>query len=106
MVDPTVERSANRFEIRIEGRRAGFTEFAERDRERIFFHTEIDQAYQGRGLSAVLIEQALTNTRDAGLRIVPVCPAVAGYLRKHREFADAVDPISPDIISWLRNVLA
>jgi predicted GNAT family acetyltransferase len=33
----------------------------------------------------------LEQTRDAGLRIVPVCSMVASYVKKHPEFDDVVD---------------
>jgi predicted GNAT family acetyltransferase len=106
MTRPTVERNASRYEIRIGGAVAGFTEFVERERQRIFFHTEIDQAHRSKGLSSVLIEQALTDTREAGLRVVPVCPAVAAYLERHHGFDDIVDPVGPDILSWLNTTLS
>jgi predicted GNAT family acetyltransferase len=105
MTRPTVQRNANRYEIRIDGGLVGFTEFVNRQHQRIFFHTEIDQAHQGKGLSSVLIEDALVDTRDARLRVVPVCPAVARFLKKHQEFADIADPVSPGLLSWLKTVL-
>ncbi len=51
----------------------------------------MDDAFQGRGLATILIGEALQQTRDAGLRIVPVCPMVAAYVKKHPEFDDVVD---------------
>jgi uncharacterized protein len=105
MEQPAVERADNRYEIRIGGELAGFTEFRDRDDQRVFFHTEIAEAFQGKGLSSVLIERALTNTRQVGKRIVPVCPAVARYLAKHDGFADITDPARRDILIWLTKVL-
>jgi len=57
----------------------------------VFTHTEVDDDYEGRGLATILIEQALRETRDAGLRIVPKCPTVAAYVKKHGEYSDIVD---------------
>jgi predicted GNAT family acetyltransferase len=51
----------------------------------------VDDAFQGRGLASILIGEALQQTRDAGLRIVPVCPMVGAYVKKHSEFDDVVD---------------
>ena len=65
--------------------------------ERIFTHTEVDDAFEGRGLATILIGEALQATRDAGLRIVAVCPMVAAYIDKHHEFDDVVDPVTNDI---------
>jgi predicted GNAT family acetyltransferase len=106
MTHPAVERADNRYEIRIGGELAGFTEFRDRDDQRVFFHTEIAEAFQGKGLSSVLIEQALTHTRKDSKRIVPVCPAVARYLAKHDGFADITDPVRNDVLTWLSKVLA
>ena len=106
MTQPTVEPVENRYEIRVGGELAGFTEFRDRDGQRVFFHTEIAEAFQGKGLSSVLIERALTHTREEGKRIVPVCPAVARYLAKHDGFADITDRVSHDVMTWLAKVLS
>lgn len=61
----------------------------------------VTEAFRGRGLSTVLIEQALTRTREEGKRIVAVCPAVARYLAKHDGFADITDPVDRAVLAWL-----
>jgi len=94
-IDVTAE--ADRFSISVDGQRAGFTEFIDHDGRRIFPHTEIDKQFGGRGLATILIRGALEATRDAGLRIVPVCSMVAGYVEKHPEYAEVVDPVTTDI---------
>lgn len=68
---------------------------------RVFFHTEIDDAFAGRGLAAELVRQALTDVRASGKRIVPICPYVASYLKRHDGFADITDPVTPDVLAWL-----
>ena len=73
----------------------------DRDGQRMFLHTEVADAFEGRGLATILITEALQATRDAGLRIVAVCTMVAAYVDKHHEFDDAVDPVSRDIKRWL-----
>lgn len=87
----TVSKDADRFTIAVDGTPAGYAEFADRDGRRTFPHTEVDDAFQGRGLATILIGDALQQTRDAGLRIVPVCPMVAAYVKKHPELDDVVD---------------
>uniref|UniRef100_UPI00118059C0 GNAT family N-acetyltransferase n=1 Tax=Streptomyces sp. NRRL B-24572 TaxID=1962156 RepID=UPI00118059C0 len=61
----------------------------------------LDEAYAGQGLAAILVEQALTDVRASGMRIVPVCPYVAKFLKKHEEFADITDPVTPEVLQWL-----
>jgi uncharacterized protein len=99
----TVTAEPDRFAIAVEGQSVGFTEFADRNGQRVFLHTEVADGFEGRGLATILIGEALQATRDAGLRIVAVCPMVAAYVDKHHEFADVVDPISRDIKRWLTN---
>ncbi len=92
-----VTAGADRFSIAVDGRAAGFTEFIDHDGRRIFPHTVIDKEFGGRGLATILVREALDATRAAGLRIVPVCPMVVGFVEKHPEYAEAVDPVTPDI---------
>ena len=90
--DPvTVTREDGRFTIAVDGKAVGLTAFADRNHQRVFFHTEVDEAFGRRGLATIVIAEALVTTRAEGLRIVPVCPMVAAYVKKHPEFADVVD---------------
>ncbi|MFC4469921.1 GNAT family N-acetyltransferase [Streptomyces xiangluensis] len=100
---PIVERVDARhlYEILVDGRPAGVTAYRDRGEQRVFFHTEIDDAFAGQGLAAQLVQQALVDVRESGKRIVPVCPYVAKFLKKHAEFADITDPVTPDVLRWL-----
>lgn len=99
---PVVERAddRNRYEILVGGRLAGFTAYRDRDAQRVFHHTEIDDAYAGQGLAALLVQQALTDVRATGKRVVPLCPYVAKYLREHTGFGDITDPVTPEVEHW------
>jgi predicted GNAT family acetyltransferase len=87
----TVTQESDRFTISVDGQAAGYTRIRDRGGKRIFPHTEVDGAFQGRGLATILIGEALQQTRDAGLRIVPLCAMVVAYVKKHPEFDDVVD---------------
>lgn len=100
--ETTVTQETDRFTISVEGRPVGFTEFADRDGQRVFPHTEVDDEFEGCGLATIVVAEALQATKDDGLRIVPVCKLVAAYVEKHSEFSDVVDPPTPDIEEWLR----
>ncbi|MEV5149284.1 GNAT family N-acetyltransferase [Streptomyces sp. NPDC052727] len=104
---PVVERvdARNRYEILVDGKRAGLTAYRDRDAQRVFYHTEIDDAFAGQGLASRLVQEALTDVRESGKRIVPVCPYVAKFLKRHEEFADLVDPVTPDVLRWLETEL-
>ncbi|MFE4412961.1 GNAT family N-acetyltransferase [Streptomyces sp. NPDC093064] len=104
---PVVERAdvGNRYEILVDGKRAGLTAYRDRGEQRVFYHTEIDDAFAGQGLASQLVQQALTDVRNSGKRIVPVCPYVAKFLKRHDEFADITDPVTPDVLRWLETEL-
>ncbi|TDD36370.1 GNAT family N-acetyltransferase [Saccharopolyspora elongata] len=104
---PIVERmdAKHRYEILVEGTRAGLTAYRDRSAQRVFYHTVIDDAFAGKGLASQLVQQALADVRDSGKRIVPVCPYVAKYLKRHDEFGDITDAVTPDVLRWLRTEL-
>ncbi|WP_171115140.1 MULTISPECIES: GNAT family N-acetyltransferase [unclassified Streptomyces] len=105
---PIVERrdDHHRYEILVEGERAGLTAYRDRGAQRVFYHTEIDDAFAGKGLAGLLVQKALTDVATLGMRIVPVCPYVAKFLTKHEEFADITDPVTPEVRHWLKKELA
>ncbi|GAA2096867.1 MULTISPECIES: GNAT family N-acetyltransferase [Brevibacterium] len=109
MSDPTVEiRKApedNRFEILVDGERAGLAAYRDRGSQRVFHHTEVAPEYGGRGLATQLVSRALATTIGEGMRIVPVCPLVAKYVRTHEELAADADPATGDVLAWLEDEL-
>lgn len=94
MSEPTISHDNHKFEITVDGEKAGFADYVDTGEQRIFHHTVIEQAFGGRGLASALIGAALADTRAAGRRIVPMCSFVEGYVTKHPEYADLVDPIT------------
>ena len=63
---PTVLEVAewSRFEIHVDGRMAGFAQYRTKDPGLLVFtHTEIDDAFEGRGLGSTLVRAALDTAR-------------------------------------------
>lgn len=83
-----------RYTIAVDGRIVGVAEYSDRADQRVFYHTEVDPEYGGRGLATILLERALTDARDQGKRVVPACSMVVTVLRKHPEFDDITDPVT------------
>ncbi|WP_028924596.1 GNAT family N-acetyltransferase [Pseudonocardia acaciae] len=81
----------SRFEITVDGKLAGFSEYRSRPGRIVFTHTEVDDAYQGRGLAGRLVRAALDRARRLELEVTPLCPYVANYIRRHPEYLDLVD---------------
>ena len=83
----THNEHAQRFEATVDGLRALLT--YHRFPGRIVFpHTEVPEALEGQGLAGKLTSTALDFARAQRLRVVPLCPYVAAFLRKHREYQD------------------
>lgn len=80
-----VARSASgeRYEITVNGVVAGFAAILESDTHVAFTHTEVDDAYQGRGLAQRLAAESLADVAASGRTIIPLCPYIARYLRRN-----------------------
>ena len=52
--------------------------------------TEVPDALQGTGAGSALVKSALDYARVQHLKVDVTCPFVAGYLKKHPEYADIV----------------
>ena len=79
-----------RYEVELDGKRAGYLLYTREPDAVVLVHTDVDPAFEGRGLGSRLVAGALDDLRARGLRIVPVCPFVTSYLRRHPEYADLV----------------
>ena len=70
--------------------------------ERIFFHTEVDDAFEGEGVASQLVRFALDDAIDRGFRIVPVCPYVKAWLGKHDDYGQHAIAIRPRHLETVR----
>ena len=53
-------------------------------------HTEVPPAIEGQGYGSRLVRAVLEHVRAQGLRVIPACPFVRAYVRRHPEFSDLV----------------
>ena len=81
---------ARRYEIHADGTLAGFTAYERTSAAVSFTHTEIDTAFEGKGLGSILVRGALDATRAEGRSVLPFCPFVRRYIQRHREYLDLV----------------
>lgn len=81
----------SRYELRSDGEVLGFIDYQLATSAIVLVHTEVDEAHSGKGYAATLARSALEDARARGLRVVPTCPYVASYLRKHPEYADLAE---------------
>ena len=81
--------AAGRFEVRI-GEDVAYAEYRVLQSGILFPHTEVPPAFEGRGIASLLVRTALSWAREKGVKVMPVCPFFAAYIKKHSEWHDLV----------------
>jgi predicted GNAT family acetyltransferase len=87
-----------RYELEVGGVIAGVLRYRTEPGLVVLVHTDIDPAFEGRGLGGRLVGDTLDDIRARGLQVVPLCPFAAAYIRRHPEYAVlvGVDPAVSD----------
>ena len=80
-------KAEHEFELVVEGHRAVAAYQLEGDTI-VFTHTIVPKAIEGRGVASRLIRGALDQVRDRGLKVIPQCPFVAAYIKRHPDTQD------------------
>ncbi|MFD5278497.1 GNAT family N-acetyltransferase [Pseudarthrobacter sp. NPDC058362] len=81
----------HRYELSVDGQVAVKSFFRDLPGHIDFTHTETTEGFEGRGLAKVLAHFALDDVVASGKRIIPHCPFISGYLRKHEGYEQCVD---------------
>jgi predicted GNAT family acetyltransferase len=84
-------REDDRFEMDADGGTA-FVEYIIDGDEITFTHTEVPKVAEGKGVAGKLVAAAVAYAREAKLRVIPQCPYVAGWMKRHREYDDILHP--------------
>lgn len=87
------QASRARYELRVDGRVAGYAMYRREPGRTVFTHTIMKPDYEGRGLGSRLAQFALDDTVARGDRIVPECPFIRAHLERHPEYEASVDPV-------------
>ncbi|WP_319459589.1 GNAT family N-acetyltransferase [Micromonospora sp. RTP1Z1] len=56
----------------------------------VYTHTEVDPAYEGKGVGSTLARAVMDDARSKRRTVVPVCPFLSGWLGKHPEYDNIV----------------
>lgn len=81
----------SRYELRVGDELVAFANYRRRNGRLVFLHTEVDPAFEGRGLGGRLAAGALDDARRQRVRVVPLCPFMASFIERHPEYRDLVD---------------
>jgi uncharacterized protein len=77
-----------RFEAVRDGAVLGFAAYQKTDELIVFTHTEVDPSLEGQGVGGSLVRGALDQARSLGLRVLPICTFVHGWMARHPEYVD------------------
>lgn len=75
----------SRYEVRVDDELAGFAQYRVQGDRITIFHAEVDPAHEGKGVGSQLAKSALADVRERGLELIPSCPFISGYVRRHAD---------------------
>ncbi|MPS64977.1 MAG: GNAT family N-acetyltransferase [Chryseobacterium sp.] len=79
------------FEAFIDGNHAGLMTYTWAGEERfIIDHTEVEEAYNGKGVGKEMLLAAVDFARKNGKTIIPLCPFAKATFQKHEELQDVL----------------
>jgi predicted GNAT family acetyltransferase len=79
-----------RYEIEEDGEVRGTIRYTRDDGVITLVHTEVDPKWKGHGVGSALVQGALDDLGARGLKVRPLCPFVAAYIRRHPEYEEIV----------------
>ncbi|MDP5172584.1 MAG: N-acetyltransferase [Bacteroidia bacterium] len=89
VVTNNIEKS--RFELVVTGKMA-IAEYIELEGKIVFTHTEVPLGLEGQGIGSKLATEGLSYARQKNKIVLPLCPYIAAYIRRHPEYKDLVLP--------------
>ena len=84
--------AASRYELHVGGELAGMVTYQLRGHDTVIslLHTEVEPAFQGHHLATNLARFSLDDARERGLAVLPYCPYITSWIKKHPEYVGLV----------------
>lgn len=79
--------SKNRFEIWIDNHLSKLDYILDEDAI-VMTHVGVFPEHRGQGVAGKLVEIALKYAEGKSLRVIPMCPYVAAFIRRHPQYID------------------
>jgi len=95
-----VNEALHRLEPEIEGSIA-FIDYKLTGDRLYLIHTEVPPELEGKGAGSAIVQKALQYAKDNNYKIVPICPFVQSYLKRHTEWNTIVAPDAERFIDKL-----
>jgi len=91
-VIPLVKNDAEKqYQLTIDGYTA-FIQFNETPHHITLVHTEVPPELEGKGAGTAIVEKTLEAIEQGGKTLVPLCPFVFAYIKRHPDWKRIVDP--------------
>ncbi len=82
------ERS--RYELVTDGH-ISYVEYMLPGKKLILTHTEVPKALEVKGIGSKLIDHVLDDAKNLGLKVIPLCPFIASYIKRHPKWNSVLD---------------
>ncbi len=97
-LDAVVNNEAeNRFELRT-GDDVAWIDYNRSGNQITLTHTEVPEAFEGKGIGKNLVVSALEFARSENLEVIPQCRFVASYIQRHPEYLELVPEGSRSLV--------
>lgn len=87
----------NRFEVRA-GDDVAWIDYDRSGNQISLTHTEVPEAFEGKGIGKSLVVAALDFARSEKLEVIPQCGFVASYIQRHPEYLELVPEGSRSLV--------
>lgn len=84
-------KEEERFELIVDGI-PSIVEYKQKGKDIYLTHTEVPESQEGRGIAAALVEKVLTEIENSGQQMIPLCPYVQSFLKRHPDWQRIVKP--------------
>src|SRR5262245_44770661 len=88
------DEAHHRYQALIGGEVAGTAHYRVRE-HKIFWHTEVKQESEAKGVGTALAKGVFEDLRARGEKAVIECPFLTAFLKRHSEYADLALPVNP-----------
>ncbi len=81
-----------RYELHVDGNIAFVEYFLIKNEKAYLVHTEVPKELSGMKIGFELVQKVLDDLADKNIQVVPICPFVAAFIKRHKEYANLVSP--------------
>ena len=77
------ENNSGEIQLYFDDNKIGKMDISVKDNLFTVYHTEVDEAYNGRGFAKLLLGKLVSYARENELQIIPLCPYVHAQFKRH-----------------------